>query len=125
MVRLMGPGGPAMVRSAMSKRFPSESLEAVEMIAPYLYQITAAPGSGEYALNLLLEPGAWARRPLCMRLLPLQGISHVTSLGLGIACVAVIMRVWQCPSRSYTAAEIGWTRSMRMTLCPSLLFLHR
>ena len=62
-----------MVRNAMAKRFPLESPEALESIAPYLYQITAARGSGEYALNLLLEPGAWARRPLCERLLPLQG----------------------------------------------------
>lgn len=89
-VRLMGPGGPAMVRSAMSKRFPAESPEAVEMIAPYLYQITAAQGSGEYALNLLLEPGAWARRPLCERLLPLQGTVCVISLSLGVVCVAGI-----------------------------------
>ena len=70
----MGPGGPGMVRSAMAKRFPGESPEARESIAPYLYQITAAPGSGEYALSLILEPGAWARRPLCERLLPLQGV---------------------------------------------------
>ena len=73
LIRLMGPGGPGMVRNAMAKRFPLESPEALESIAPYLYQITAARGSGEYALNLLLEPGAWARRPLCERLLPLQG----------------------------------------------------
>ena len=73
LIRLMGPGGPGMVRNAMAKRFPLESPEARESIAPYLYQITAARGSGEYALNLLLEPGAWARRPLCERLLPLQG----------------------------------------------------
>ncbi len=87
-VRLMGPGGPAMVRSAMSKRFPAESPEAVEKIAPYMYQITAAQGSGEYALNLLLEPGAWARRPLCERLLPLQGSVRVISRSLGVVCVA-------------------------------------
>lgn len=112
----MGPGGPAMVRSAMSKRFPGESPEAVEKIAPYLYQITAAQGSGEYALNLLLEPGAWARRPLCERLLPLQGTARVTHKpqpwrrlrGWSNACP-------QCQCLSCTAAETGWTRGMRTT----------
>lgn len=105
-----------MMRSAMSKRFPAESPEAVEKIAPYLYQITAAQGSGEYALNLLLEPGAWARRPLCERLLPLQGTARVNHKpqprrrlrGWSNACP-------QCQCLSCTAAETGWTRGMRTT----------
>jgi len=80
LVRLMGPAGPSMLRSAMAKRFPAEQPQALEAVSPYLYQITAAKGSGEYALNLLLEPGAWARRPLCERLLPLQGKAAAVKL---------------------------------------------
>lgn len=34
----------------------------------YFYQISAAEASGEYALNTVLESGAYARRPLCERL---------------------------------------------------------
>ncbi len=103
-----------MVRSAMAKRFPGESPEALECIAPYLYQVTAAPGSGEYALNLLLEPGAWARRPLCERLLNLQGkrdaryvLSH-TSWTDERAAVPVSFvygsRDWMDPQHAYDLA---------------------
>ena len=80
-----------MVRSAMAKRFPGESPDTLEAVAPYLYQITAAPGSGEYALNLLLEPGAWARRPLCERLLPLQG--GAPPLSLTLSFIPPLLRV--------------------------------
>lgn len=88
---MLGPGGPGMVRSAMAKRFPGESPDTLEAVAPYLYQITAAPGSGEYALNLLLEPGAWARRPLCERLLPLQG--GAPPLSLTLSFIPPLLRV--------------------------------
>jgi cardiolipin-specific phospholipase len=78
-----------MVHSAMKKRFPSESPELLESLSPYLYQITAARGSGEYALNLLLEPGAWARRPLCERLLSLQGSnSNYDTSQITMTCIA-------------------------------------
>jgi hypothetical protein len=116
-----------MVRSAMSKRFPGESPEAIERIAPYLYQITAAPGSGEYALSLLLEPGAWARRPLCERLLPLQGICFYCFLEFGelVYNATVLICIMQCLSPSFTAAEIGWIRSMRTNLCQCYLCRHQ
>lgn len=51
---------------------PSSSPTAVHSRSPYFYHIAAAPGSGEYALRHLLEPGAWARSPLHKRLLELQ-----------------------------------------------------
>ncbi len=34
------------------------------MFKDYFYSITAAPGSGEFALRHLLAPGAWAHAPL-------------------------------------------------------------
>ncbi len=117
-VRLLGPGGPGMVRSAMVKRFPGESPEVLECIAPYLYQVTAAPGSGEYALNLLLEPGAWSRRPLCERLLNLQGSAQ---LDVCSHAPSGVMSALQCPSPSFTAAETGWIRSMCTILHPGSL----
>ena len=45
----------------------SDPLEYSEMKA-YLHQIFLRPPSGEYALNALLEPGAFARSPLINRL---------------------------------------------------------
>lgn len=34
----------------------------------YFYYITASPGSGEYALSHILQPGAFARKPLTHRI---------------------------------------------------------
>lgn len=39
-----------------------------EALVEYFYQISAAEASGEYALSTVLESGAYARRPLCDRL---------------------------------------------------------
>lgn len=37
-----------------------------------MHSITVLPGSGEYALNRILEPGAWGRRPLATKLTQLK-----------------------------------------------------
>merc|ERR1712093_738749 len=71
-VRAAGPKGPDLMAKIARKRFPKEEPETVERMATYLYQTTALKGSGEYALNHILEPGAWARQPLCDRLPRLQ-----------------------------------------------------
>ena len=67
-------GGP-MVDRIVRRRFRSLgwSEEQIQVIADYLYHITAAPGSGEYSMNSLLvplvradtsRPGVFAREPL-------------------------------------------------------------
>jgi len=56
-VRVMGSRGPKMVSDVVNRRFNKRwEGEELALIADYLYHITAAPGSGEYALSALLEP---------------------------------------------------------------------
>ena len=56
-VRVLGPKGPEVVTNMLNKRFSSRwSGEDLAVISDYFYHVTAAPGSGEYALNALLEP---------------------------------------------------------------------
>lgn len=44
---------------------PQDELEALET---YLEQLNLMPGCGEYALSVILEPGAWSTNPLWRRL---------------------------------------------------------
>lgn len=39
-----------------------------QRLGEYMYTVSKPPASGEYAINHILEPGAWARRPLETRL---------------------------------------------------------
>lgn len=56
-VRVLGPKGKGVVTDMLNRRFSSRwSGEDLALISDYFYHITAAPGSGEYALNALLEP---------------------------------------------------------------------
>eukprot|EP00602_Paraphysomonas_sp_CaronLab_P010321 CAMPEP_0185021664 /NCGR_PEP_ID=MMETSP1103-20130426/4367_1 /TAXON_ID=36769 /ORGANISM="Paraphysomonas bandaiensis, Strain Caron Lab Isolate" /LENGTH=380 /DNA_ID=CAMNT_0027553335 /DNA_START=256 /DNA_END=1398 /DNA_ORIENTATION=+ len=57
-VRTLGPKGPATVLSAVRRRFGSDrwNAEDTTLISDYLYHISAAPASGEYAMNSLLKP---------------------------------------------------------------------
>ena len=50
--------GPDVVLSAVTRRFGPErwSVEDAKLVADYLYHINAAPASGEYAMNSLLQP---------------------------------------------------------------------
>jgi cardiolipin-specific phospholipase len=67
LVRNTGPLGPRFVSGWSSRRFanlPSKEARALHM---YAYTIFNAAGSGEYALNYLLAPGAYGRRPLASR----------------------------------------------------------
>jgi cardiolipin-specific phospholipase len=72
-VRMAGPKGKAMVRSAVQRRFRDRpwSEEEVDLISDYLYHITVADPSGEYAMNSILQLmvsdsgfGVYARQPL-------------------------------------------------------------
>ena len=73
LVRLQGgTRGHRNVRRVLHGRIPGLSNEAADILADYLYHITVAPPSGEFAMNSLLEPvlvvdhapGVYAREPL-------------------------------------------------------------
>lgn len=58
--------GPNVVQWFVNRRF--SGLENRDLLAEYTYQLSAAKGSGEYALTSLLYPGGHARSPLRDRL---------------------------------------------------------
>jgi pimeloyl-ACP methyl ester carboxylesterase len=72
LVRMMGSRrGRTSTQRALMGRIPHLQKESVELLAEYLYHITVAKGSGEFAMNSLLEPvvstetmGIYAREPL-------------------------------------------------------------
>ena len=85
-VRALGPQGPARVKEVLIRRFRNRWNEhETELLADYLYHITAAVASGEYAMNGLLTPmltasgniGLFARRPLVHRMQELTLPVHV------------------------------------------------
>eukprot|EP01084_Bolivina_argentea_P286125 490787_1 len=75
-LRYMGPNGKAFLSFIVDKRlfrlnddsYDTKILK--ELLSEYLYHILAmnGKGSGEYALNKILMPGAWAYNPLCNRI---------------------------------------------------------
>eukprot|EP01130_Rhizamoeba_saxonica_P017468 TRINITY_DN847_c0_g1_i1.p1 TRINITY_DN847_c0_g1~~TRINITY_DN847_c0_g1_i1.p1 ORF type:complete len:216 (+),score=43.67 TRINITY_DN847_c0_g1_i1:417-1064(+) len=70
-VRSLGPYGSTLIKNAVKRRF-NQRINEIEgdLIADYLYQLTALPPSGEYAMNALLnpivqdKPGVYARQPI-------------------------------------------------------------
>lgn len=67
LVRNTGPLGPRFVSGWTSRRFAHLPADEAKDLHLYTYNIFNAPGSGEYALNYLLAPGAHGRRPLAER----------------------------------------------------------
>lgn len=67
LVRNTGPLGPRFVSGWTSRRFANLPLREAKALHRYVYTIFNAPGSGEYALNYMLAPGANARWPLAER----------------------------------------------------------
>jgi len=71
-VRIMGSSrGRQAAKRALRGRIPHLNSQCSDLLAEYLYHITVAPASGEYAMNSLLEPaatgegaGVYAREPL-------------------------------------------------------------
>lgn len=57
-VRWAGPRGPSLVEGVVRRRFRHLKWTEQEttLVSDYLYHITAAKGSGEYAMNSLLRP---------------------------------------------------------------------
>ena len=51
-----------------------KTIEEIEenAIKTYLEQINLLPGSGEYAINNVMYPGAWGKYPLCERMQDLK-----------------------------------------------------
>ncbi|KAA8498405.1 putative 1-acylglycerol-3-phosphate O-acyltransferase [Porphyridium purpureum] len=62
----------AIARNIILPRFPDEPSYVQRACVEYFEAVARAPGSGEYAINTVLEPGGYARAPLCDRLEPLQ-----------------------------------------------------
>ncbi|KAI8139653.1 Alpha/Beta hydrolase protein [Fennellomyces sp. T-0311] len=71
-VRSIGPFGASLVNSYTTRRFAHLDTPERHDLYDYIYNITNASGSGEYALAAVLAPGAYARRPLFHRLPKLQ-----------------------------------------------------
>lgn len=67
LVRGTGPLGPRVVSGWTSRRFANLPEREAKALHRYVYMIFNAPGSGEYALNYILAPGAHARWPLAER----------------------------------------------------------
>eukprot|EP01084_Bolivina_argentea_P040294 74470_1 len=69
-LRLTGPKGKELMQTYVQKRLfhldDDGPLKA--LLAEYLYQGIGQEGSGEYALNKILQPGAWAHNPLETRI---------------------------------------------------------
>lgn len=67
LIRNTGPLGPRFVSGWTARRFAKLPSNEARSLHRYVYMIFNAPGSGEYALNYLLAPGAHARWPLAER----------------------------------------------------------
>lgn len=66
---LRTPGvGKRLVNNYAARRFPSLPADEVELLREYTYHINVRRGSGEYAINTLLQFPAYARAPLAVRL---------------------------------------------------------
>jgi len=68
MIRAGGPLGRRVVEGYTRNRFKRHghhlTEEEVAAFEKYMYHVVAAPGSGEFALNKILEPFAYPRAPL-------------------------------------------------------------
>jgi cardiolipin-specific phospholipase len=67
-VRASGPLGSRLTRAYVNRRMAYLPSHERKLLHDYVYQITTAPGSGEYALSAILTAGSYARRPLHDRL---------------------------------------------------------
>lgn len=57
LIRISGSRGMPMITSVLNRRFNSRwDEQELQLIGNYFYHITAAPASGEYTLNSLLQP---------------------------------------------------------------------
>lgn len=66
--RLMGPLGHKFMQGMFGHRINGITVEETDMIMRYLEQISSLPGSGEYGLAMVINPGSWAKNPLVNRI---------------------------------------------------------
>ncbi|ODQ55455.1 alpha/beta-hydrolase [Saitoella complicata NRRL Y-17804] len=71
-VRHAGPLGPKVMSAWTHRRFASLPSDQQSLLHTYMYNVFRGRGSGEYALGVLLAPGAYARRPLLHRVSQLK-----------------------------------------------------
>mmetsp|Transcript_24758 Transcript_24758/g.28252 ORF Transcript_24758/g.28252 Transcript_24758/m.28252 type:complete len:342 (-) Transcript_24758:756-1781(-) len=67
-VRFLGRLGRGPVRSYTKRRMGELATEEQKELENYMYEYGSMPGCSEYALGLILEPGAFARAPLITRI---------------------------------------------------------
>jgi cardiolipin-specific phospholipase len=67
-IRHAGPLSARLMRVYTSSKFNALPDYEIEALETYLEQINLVRGCGEYALSVLLEPGAWAVDPMWKRL---------------------------------------------------------
>jgi cardiolipin-specific phospholipase len=79
--------GRRNVQRVLQGRIPQLQQEEAQLLGEYLYHITVADPSGEFAMNSLLEPvispdimGVFARQPLEKLVPRLEGNGRVSSL---------------------------------------------
>ena len=74
------PRGRALVEGYVRQRLPSiDNEDERSVLAEYMYTGAILPGSGEYALNKLLGPGAIAKQP-CLHRIPHLAIANIAFL---------------------------------------------
>eukprot|EP00300_Choanocystis_sp_HF-7_P042198 c8970_g1_i1.p1 GENE.c8970_g1_i1~~c8970_g1_i1.p1 ORF type:complete len:426 (-),score=-31.23 c8970_g1_i1:68-1345(-) len=71
-IRFVGPKGPSLCSTYVNRRMEHLLESERKDLSSYLYHTMVDSGSGEYALNTILQPGAYARNPLINRLPGLQ-----------------------------------------------------
>ena len=67
-VRSSGRFGQYLLRQYALKRFPTVQGQDNDDMFDYILAISCMDGSGEFSINRILKPGAWARRPLGRKL---------------------------------------------------------
>eukprot|EP00835_Amoeboradix_gromovi_P000260 NODE_9_length_47730_cov_0.323718.p11 type:complete len:329 gc:universal NODE_9_length_47730_cov_0.323718:26820-27806(+) len=67
LLRFLGPFGKILVSNMAKNRFMFLNNEQLEHIKDYMLHINMNTGAGEFAMNPLLMPGAYARDPLIHR----------------------------------------------------------
>jgi cardiolipin-specific phospholipase len=67
-----GPWGPSLVGKYASRRFAALPEADIRDMHSYIWTISRAKGSGEYAITHLLAPGAHARLPIVNRIHKVQ-----------------------------------------------------
>ena len=114
LVRRTGPLGPRVVSGWTARRFANLPEEQAKALHRYVYTIFNAPGSGEYALNYLLAPGAHARWPLAERAKDITcdtvwmyGQNDWMDASGGIEAVAEIKRATGCETPLLIVRDAG------------------